>query len=185
VIGNPAMGIVEALKPVAERLSDSPVVGERLGGGHLVVLFLEVFGGKVTANSKQYTGERAVGFRLFDAATIDGIAALLALDPSEASVWRDAGGQRFAEYGEVERLSRDLNVALMPELFRAESTDLPRTIQQTQEFLSNRILRTFVALDEAAGGQPEGIVVRSADRSVIAKLRFEDYRRTLKAAGPL
>jgi hypothetical protein len=30
-------------------------------------------------------------------------------------------------------------------------------------------------------GKAEGVVVRTPDRSVIAKLRFEDYDRTLRA----
>ena len=39
----------------------------------------------------------------------------------------------------------------------------------------------FVCTQERpAGGKPEGLVARSLDRAVIAKLRFEDYRRTLK-----
>lgn len=40
--------------------------------------------------------------------------------------------------------------------------------------------RTRSALDEAGGGKPEGIVLRTANRSVIAKARFEDYDRTLR-----
>jgi hypothetical protein len=36
------------------------------------------------------------------------------------------------------------------------------------------------ALDGAAGGQAEGIVLRSADRRTIAKARFHDYDRTLR-----
>lgn len=35
-------------------------------------------------------------------------------------------------------------------------------------------------LDETAGGSPEGIVLRAADRSVIAKARFQDYERTAR-----
>jgi hypothetical protein len=35
-------------------------------------------------------------------------------------------------------------------------------------------------LDDAAGGKSEGIVLRSPDRSTIAKARFEDYERTMK-----
>jgi len=36
---------------------------------------------------------------------------------------------------------------------------------------------TLVALDSAAGGNPEGLVMRTVDRSRIAKIRFEDYQR--------
>ena len=35
-------------------------------------------------------------------------------------------------------------------------------------------------LDAEANGVPEGVVVRSPDRSRIAKIRREDYERTLK-----
>jgi hypothetical protein len=45
--------------------------------------------------------------------------------------------------------------------------------------LSETLLRTRVALAEAASGHPEGVVVRTEDRSVIAKIRYEDYKRTV------
>jgi hypothetical protein len=37
--------------------------------------------------------------------------------------------------------------------------------------------RSRVTLDADAGGKPEGIVIRTPDRKVIAKLRLEDYAR--------
>jgi hypothetical protein len=40
---------------------------------------------------------------------------------------------------------------------------------------------TRAGLDRAAG-RPEGLVVRNKDRSKIAKLRFEDYERTLRGS---
>jgi hypothetical protein len=180
LVANPALGIVEALKPEAERLADAVVVRQWCGEDGLLILFGEVFGGKVTGGSKHYTGERAVGFRLFDVAAVGGAGALLALEPAQASVWRDDGGQAFATYDELEPISRDLGLALVPELFHDEAATLPRSVEETARFLYLRLSRTLVALDAGAGGQPEGIVVRSLDRSVIGKLRFEDYRRTLK-----
>ena len=86
LIGNPAQGIVAALREVAEGLA--PVDGDVVR-----VHFLEVYGGKVTAASKQYTGDKAVGFRLFDVAVIDDYRAVLAKDTAAISAWRDAGGQ--------------------------------------------------------------------------------------------
>ncbi len=47
LIGNPALGIVDALKEIADRLYDG-------GRAEITVYYFEVFGGKVTANSKQY-----------------------------------------------------------------------------------------------------------------------------------
>jgi hypothetical protein len=47
-------------------------------------------------------------------------------------------------------------------------------------FVAEHLPGTRVALDGGAGGRAEGVVLRTADRSVIAKARFQDYRRTLK-----
>src|SRR5262249_32405442 len=55
VIWNPALGIVDALRLDAERLMAN---GQNTFGDAIWVFYLEVFGGKVTANSKQYTGEQ-------------------------------------------------------------------------------------------------------------------------------
>lgn len=40
---------------------------------------------------------------------------------------------------------------------------------------------TRAKLDGGGGGKAEGIVMRTPDRSVIAKLRIEDYERALRA----
>jgi hypothetical protein len=90
LIGNPALGIVAALREVADGLA--PVEGDVVR-----VHFLEVYGGKVTAASKQYTGTKAVGFRLFDVAVIDDYRAVLAKDAAAVSAWRDAGGQPWLD----------------------------------------------------------------------------------------
>ncbi|MBE8988708.1 hypothetical protein [Nostoc sp. LEGE 12450] len=40
--------------------------------------------------------------------------------------------------------------------------------------------KTSLALDEGAGGRGEGIVAKTFSRSMIAKIRFEDYERHTK-----
>jgi hypothetical protein len=50
-------------------------------------------------------------------------------------------------------------------------------------WLESMLPTTLVALDTDAGGSPEGLVVRTADRSRIAKIRFEDYQRHQKRAA--
>jgi RNA ligase-like protein len=70
LIGNPSLGIVDALKETAARLCDG-------GRAEITVYYFEVFGGKVTAASKQYTGEQRVSFRLFDIVALREYDALL------------------------------------------------------------------------------------------------------------
>lgn len=171
LIGNPALGIVQALRPVADDLS-APERGLR-------VLFLEVYGGKVTGASKQYTGSRQVGHRLFDVAEIPDEA--LTWSREKLSTWREAGGQPFLLEGEFLEFAFVEGLDWVPRLdtLRADE-DLPTGLADTRACLADLLPTTRVALDDDAGGQPEGIVFRSLDRSVIAKARFQDYDRTLR-----
>ncbi|MBY0522828.1 MAG: RNA ligase family protein [Gemmataceae bacterium] len=66
LIGNPAMGIVEAVKDTVQRLF------ERLSShNQIAVYFLEVYGKNIGAAARNYTREGRVGFRLFDVVFID------------------------------------------------------------------------------------------------------------------
>src|SRR5262245_28126172 len=98
LIGNPSLGIVDALKVVADQLCD----GER---DEITVYYLEVVGGKVTGGSKQYTGEQRVSFRLFDVAILREYEALLSRPAAQIAQWRDNGGQLYASEDALEKTS--------------------------------------------------------------------------------
>jgi hypothetical protein len=174
LIGNPALGIVDALRPIADALAPAD-------RDHIVVYFLEVYGGKVTAASKQYTGNnQSVGFRLFDIAVIDGYADLLHWDPQRVAGWRDGGGQQFSSEAVLSQTAAATGLDLTPRLFELDATALPTDIEKTKAFLDEHIPATLATLDSAAGGRAEGIVLRTPTRTTIAKARFQDYERTLK-----
>ena len=169
LIGNPALGIVKALKSVAESL---PVPHM------LTVLYLELYGGKVTAASKQYTSDQSVGWRLFDIAFFENPLYVLNMPVPSIAAWRDKGGQNFLNESQLLEASAEYRLKLTPRLQAIDS--LPTDIVETHEFLKQQIPATQVALDPGAGCKSEGIVARTKDRSTIAKLRFEDYERHLK-----
>ncbi|MGV9412100.1 RNA ligase family protein [Nocardia sp. NPDC003693] len=172
LIGNPAQGIVAALRDFADAL-DAP-------GDAVRVYFLETYGGKVTAASKQYTGTLTVGYRLFDVAVLHDYTELFTRPVKEISAWREAGGQSFVDETELTAAAAHAGVELTPRLFTLDAADLPRELDATRDFLAARLPETRCGLDDKAGGRPEGIVLRTPDRSVIAKARFEDYERTLR-----
>jgi hypothetical protein len=173
LIGNPALGIVDALRPLADTLP--PVDGDTIQ-----VRFLEVYGGKVTGASKNYTGNRTVGFRMFDIAVFPDYRSKLDLDPAAMSNWRESGGQQYLSEDELVAAATADGVEMTPRLFAIDAAELPSGIEQTNEFLSERMPVTLCRLDDGAAGDAEGIVLRSKDRAVIAKARFQDYRRTLR-----
>lgn len=170
LVHNPAEGIVDALRAIADRLTP-PTDGVR-------VLYGETYGGKITGASKQYTGTRKVGFRVFDAAHIPGEA--LTWPRERISSWRENGGQQYLTNAELSKLTDTEGLDLAPDLGTGSAADLPITIEDTHAFLTETLPTTLVALDDGAGRRPEGIVLRTPDRKWIAKARFTDYARTLK-----
>ncbi|MFK3979238.1 RNA ligase family protein [Micromonospora sp. NPDC050397] len=171
LIGNPALGIVDALLDVASAMAPY--------GTGIVTYYFEVYGGKVTAASKHYTGSRRVGHRVFDICVIDDYATMLDWPTERVSSWRDHGGQRFLDEDELLRVAAGNGLATVPRLDVLDAAELPTDIDKTHQFLVDRLPRTTVALD-GTPGRPEGIVLRSGSRSVIAKARFQDYERTLR-----
>ncbi|MBF6212374.1 hypothetical protein IU433_18190 [Nocardia puris] len=144
------------------------------------VYYLELYGGKVTAASKQYTGTRAIGYRLFDVVELADYASMLRRLLSDIFAWHDAGGQPFLDETRLAAAAEQAGLELTPRLFTVDAADLPRDVAATHELLADRLPVTRCGLDQSAGGHPEGIVLRTEDRSVIAKARFEDYARTLR-----
>ncbi|WP_031095578.1 RNA ligase family protein [Streptomyces sp. NRRL S-15] len=171
-IENPALSIVEALKPLAERLKP------RDEHGQIAVFFLEVYGRKIGGAAKQYTSGSRLGARLFDIACL--LPDVLDWPREQISTWREGGGQRFCTEATLQRAAEAEAIEMAPRLETVPAATLPTDIEGMAQFLAGRLPVTRVALDEGAGHQPEGIVLRSADRSVIAKARFQDYARTLK-----
>lgn len=174
LIGNPALGIVDNLKPVAKSVPNG------LYGDVLRVFYLELYGGKIGGGAKQYSTRGAVGWRLFDAVDIYDYAELLSWDPARISAWREGGGQNFADEDELAATARVAAVELTPRLFTIDAFEVPTDVEKMHTFLGEHLTHTLAALDDSGKGTPEGIVLRTSDRSVIAKARFQDYERTIK-----
>lgn len=181
LIGNPSLGIVAALKDIAEQLvAKGPVINDSIR-----VYFGELFGGKITQHSKQYTGEKAVAFRLFDVLDISDVDAMLATPRQEISrlrdmSWNTVEGTRFVDEQTLSSLAEASSLELTPRILAADATIVPTNINETLDFLKTNMESTQCAIDEGAGGRPEGLVIRTTDRSQIAKLRFRDYEKTLR-----
>jgi hypothetical protein len=174
LIGNPSLGIVEAVKDAVQRLH-----GLLCQEGHIVVYYAEVFGRGVGSAAKHYTKEGRVGFRLFDVAVIEDYEELLGWPADTIARWRDQGGQRYADADRLVRLAEEAGLEPVPALFDGDASQLPTGLEEVYRFLLG-FGSSRCRLDGTADGMPEGVVVRSPDRTAIAKLRREDYERTLK-----
>lgn len=178
LIHNPSMGIVEALRSMADRLADAAAVAS---GAR--TFFFELYGGSVGGNARQYTGEKRVSFRLFDVADVPDVEQRLNSPPEAIALWREAGGQSFASIERLAEIAAGFELEPVPAIWKLTAEELPRSLTETRDFLRETLPASRVTLDGGAGGRAEGLVIRTAGRGTIAKLRFEDYERTLRRRG--
>ncbi len=169
-----AQGIVEGLKGIGLKIPNDL--------GQLTVIYGELFGGRVSSNSKQY-GQDKLGFRAFDIAVFNDLS-ILKKSQEDISRWREREtekgiiyGQNFLEKSALENQLKYFGIEMTPSV----PFELGDMSQQTiLANLRNFIPKTKVALSDLAQMRPEGLVLRNSDRSKIVKLRFEDYERALR-----
>lgn len=178
-IWDPDQNIAETLHGLAPRLQPE--------GQYDVwtVYYLEVYGGAVGGDARQYAGRGTAGFRLFDATVVP--CRVAEQSTAHASVWRRSVGPRFLPESELLALAERLAVPVAPRL-RADAGAPPANPGACLQFLRDAFApapglpaRTRCALDDRALGRPEGVVVRTPNRALVAKLRFQDYERHARA----
>lgn len=172
----PTGNIAEFLKPLAEKLARQ-LAKEDNKEVALLVIYQESYGWK-TPKAKQYTQTATQGYRFFDGFSMDfaEFGRLISLPLEEIAMWRDRGHQPF--FPELQKKAFATTYGLESAPCLATAYNLPTSIEETYEWLK-QFSKTQVAIDGEAG-KSEGVIVRNEDRSIIKKIRFEDYERTLR-----
>ncbi len=167
----PTQGIVEGLKEL-----NIPIPKP----DKLTVIYGEFYGGKSSDNSKWY-GKDKVGFRVFDVAVFKDLS-ILEKPIEQISRWREKQTDNGIIYGQ-NFLTRAEIQYYFPQYELTPWVDFELGDMTHETILSNLkkyLPTTNVALSESATKKAEGLVLRSADRSVIVKVRYEDYEKTLR-----
>jgi hypothetical protein len=159
LIGDAANGVVSAVKPLADRIHSKV----NIAPGSLLVVYGVVFGGKADAGER-YTTRRQVGYRLLDVARLDPAA-------DEPAFLGEKALLAFAA---------EHDLPLVPRLARFPARDLPIKPAAVLSLMEELLPSSRCRLDPAAGGEPFGLTVRTADRGWVSELRFADYRRAAK-----
>ncbi len=195
---DPAVGIVEGLRKLViphyqNARGHLPSLAYGRGTSKpaaLTVIFGEFYGGKVAANSKQYGSVDQIGFRVFDVAIftdVDTLTAQLQENARDLSTWREREsatgivyGQNFLPADELSTFLSETGLPGVPSLGICTVNPVTTTHESTLAWLREHLPATKAGLEEKTSGRAEGVILRSDDRSVIVKVRFEDYERTLK-----
>lgn len=186
LVHNPSQGIVDTVRETARRLHET---GQMADENVFTVVYGEVYGGKVGSNAKDYAADGVTtGFRVFDLAHVE--ADVLEYDREWIAGWRDGrqgpwwtpergsrGGQEFWNSVDREDAAGMLGLETVPRLHVPGPP--PTDPADTWQWLCEVSGVSTATLTEGARGNSEGVVVRTPGRSRVAKLRHEDYRRTL------
>lgn len=182
-IGDPAQGIVDVVKPIANRISDPETI-MKLESNQLYVFYGESYGGKITKASREYAkDESCTGFRLFDVVAIplEEVIPMMEKPLDKLATWREGSGDGHNKFVTVDNIglyADYIGVTQVPHLTCLKGSDIPKTFKETYEWL-NKYSDSKASLDELQKGLAEGVVVRNRDRSIIRKIRFQDYERAL------
>lgn len=173
MVMNPSQFIAETVRDHAYTLAMTSLPS------YALVLYGEVFGKGVGPNAKQYSTQRR-GFRFFDAWTMDEeeFWDLAQEDRANIARWRDQSGQPFMDVRTFQKFASDYSLPIIPAAQWQEN--VPAGLGETLSWLHYLAPETSETLDESGLGQAEGVVVRNSDRTKIAKIRYEDYKHTLK-----
>ena len=170
------MGVVKNMKSIADTVS---LLGEdKLRPNSIYCLYGETYGGKING-TKQYSGHGNFGIRIFDLWYISNDEAnkILAEEVERISSWREHAGQPFASVKELSEFCCDYLLERVPYIEEIPGADIPTSLQDVWNWMQ-KFANSAAKLDNDGKGLSEGIIVRYADRSLIRKIRFEDYQKT-------
>lgn len=159
---------------------------------YVTVIFGETYGHKIQSGSKVYcAGSQKIGYRVFDIVrwTIDEFINIMASIPSDAlASWRDKGNQKFLSTYDLSLFCDKFSINRTPIVYSGYGKEIPTDVEETLNWMGNTIPLSKAVLDTVGVddlsnpkfGSPEGLVIRTQDRSLIRKLRFNDYNKGKK-----
>lgn len=173
---NPTNNIVVNVVPYATKFKNHIEVTD---DEPVVVIYGELYGGKIGKNAKNYTSSGRYDLRVFDIVrfTYDDEKRIERMRSHEIAMWRDNGGQPFIPFDDVEYWCRQAQVPIVPTIARFSGREMPTELDDTRTWMEQVSTRSTNCVIDGDPGSSEGYVVRNPSRSKIAKLRFEDYDR--------
>jgi hypothetical protein len=169
-----SMGILPEIVKCAEKLKGSLDFSKE----KVFCVYGESYGGSISRNSKNYTKDANIrGFRIFDIAE----CALHMLDTSLTHIanWREHGGQEFYTHENLTNFAKSYSLELVP-MLGCHDVKANLSHQEAYALITCMVPETSAGLSADRLNKAEGIVIRTPDRSIIAKLRYQDYERVFK-----
>jgi hypothetical protein len=149
-------------------------------------MYGEVYGYKIQDGSKVYCpdGNTDRGFRVFDVwqMPVVELDEYLSKATMEQIVYdREHNWQPWLDVDAFERFVVLKMFDVTPRRKIIDSSEMPISAVDTKRWLEDNFQDSHATFDGTSSnqkfGRAEGVVIRTADRSIIRKLRFEDYHK--------
>ena len=170
--GDPALNIVNTIKNCADKMVEILEQQDEF----LYVIYGETYGGSINS-SKNYTIDKTYSYCMFDIAALPLTTAETILNYGIESLlsWREYKNTHWKTTDELKKLADECQTNIVPYLEVMKGKDMPITLKDTYNWLKQYY-------DTRAGinniGKSEGVVARTGNRSLIRKIRFNDYEKT-------
>ena len=187
IINDPA---VEVVLKDCKYLIDS-FIGDRLIDNNIYVIYGEVYGYNICDGSKVYcsvNNSEHRKFRVFDVKAFPCLKLEEILDRSieDVSRYKDSSKDYWYDYDMLDAFCEQFQLERTPVRMRLNESELPTDLDETYKWMLDNFNESLAVIGSPVEGKDynvrfgksEGVVIRNKERTVISKLRFEDYERT-------
>ena len=168
-------------------------MGDRLLDDKVYVIYGEVYGYNICDGNKVYCSVADAAhrkFRVFDVRTYPclKLEEILEKDIQEVSRFKSTNNDYWYDYDMLDAFCEQFQLERTPVRMRINESNLPTDFDKTYKWMLDNFNDSLVVIGAPVEGKEynlrfgkaEGVVIRNKDRSVISKLRFEDYERTIR-----
>ena len=152
----------------------------------LTVIYGESYGYNIASKKQYVINSNKRKYRVFDVIQmpIEEVHKILAMDISQIALWRDHMNQPFLDTAKLGDFCKNFAVDRTPIIKEIKGSEIPVDCRETfawmQSFSKSQSVLDIPTEDVIPNqkyARAEGVILRTKDRSMIRKLRFEDYQK--------
>ena len=182
-----------------DRIQNSPVISPMLNEletffntglkddkNMLTVIYGESYGYNIASKKQYVINSNNRKYRVFDIVQIpiNDVHKILSMDIAQIASWRDHMHQPFVDTDTLAAFCKEFNIMRTPVIKEVMGSEVPTDYKETLKWMQDFATSTAV-LDVPENGtktnqmyaRAEGVILRTKDRSMIRKFRFEEYQK--------
>lgn len=152
----------------------------------LTIIYGESYGYNIASKKQYVINSEQRKYRVFDIVQMpmDEVYKILEMDISKIALWRDNMNQPYLSTDKLNDFCKSFAIDRTPIIKEIKASEIPIDCRETFAWMQS-FAKSKSVLDIPENGvipnsmyaRAEGVILRTKDRSMIRKLRFEDYQK--------